>query len=273
MAVQTRTDIVRKIILLKEKYGSTALITGASSGIGKAFAYTFAKEGLDLILVARRKTVLEQIASDLSRLYGVRVHVIEQDLSQREAASRIYETVQSAGLEVDILVNNAGLGLHSPFLEMSPEQVEAMMTLNASTPVALTHPFLADMKERGRGAVIIVSSAVGQAPIPNWALYSATKSFLTVFAESLYGECQGTGVDILAVLPGDTTTEFRTAGGLDNRFPVPVRTPEQVVRTALRALGRQPSVVDGLFNFGYVLFARLAPRKWLIAMNKFFWRV
>ena len=117
--------------MLKKKYGATALITGASSGIGKAFAYAFAKVGLDLILVARRRPVLEEIAGDLSKTYAVRVHLIEQDLSDKEAANRIYEHVKSAGLEVNILVNNAGIGIHRRFLEMPTEQVEAMLLLNA----------------------------------------------------------------------------------------------------------------------------------------------
>ncbi|GAB4580653.1 MAG: SDR family oxidoreductase [Anaerolineales bacterium] len=259
--------------MLRNRYGSTALITGASAGIGKTFAYELAKHGLSLVLVARRKSTLENIAADIRQRYGVHVTILDQDLAKQEAAENIFVLLKSLGMEVDILVNNAGLGLHAPFTKMSPAQVETMLALNCYTPVMLTHKLLPGMKERGRGAVIIVSSAVGQAPIPNWAMYSAAKSYLTVFAESLYGECQGTGVDVLAVLPGDTTTEFRTTGGLANRFPVPVRTPEQVVQTTFRALGRKPSVVDGIFNLGYVLFARLAPRRWMIAINKYFWRV
>ena len=258
--------------MLKDRYGSTALVTGASAGIGKTFAYALAKAQFDLVLVARRKTAFEEIAADLARTYSVRVHVLDQDLGQKDAADKILEYLNAAGLEIDVLINNAGLGLHQRFMDMLPEQIETMILLNCYAPVVLTHKILPRMKARGKGAVIIVSSAVGQSPIPNWAVYSATKSFLTVFAESLYGECQGTGVDILAVLPGDTTTEFRSAGGLENRFPVPVRTPEQVVGTTFRALGRKPSVVDGIFNLGYVLFARFAPRKWMIAINKFFWR-
>ncbi len=255
------------------KYGSTALITGASAGIGKTFAYALAKDGFNLVLVARRKSTLEEISADLTRTYGVQVHILAQDLGQKDAAEQIATALSEARLEIDVLINNAGLGLHHAFMEMSPAQVETMLTLNNYTPVALTHKLLPRMKARGRGAVIFVSSAAGQAPIPNWAVYSATKSFLTTFAESLYGECQGTGVDVLAVLPGDTTTEFRAAGGLENRFPVPVRTPEQVVQTTFRALGRRPSVVDGFFNLAYVLFARFAPRKAMIAINKFFWRM
>lgn len=257
----------------KDRYGSTALITGASAGIGKSFAYALAKEGFNLVLVARRKSTLDEIAADITRTYAVKVHVLAQDLGEKEAADRIIAALDEAGIEIDVLINNAGLGLHQAFAEMSAAQVETMLFLNNFTPVALTHQLLPRMKARGRGAVIFVSSAAGQAPIPNWAIYSATKSFLTTFAESLYGECLGTGVDVLAVLPGDTTTEFRTAGGLDNRFPVPVRTPEQVVATTFRALGRRPSVVDGFFNLAYVLFARFAPRKGMIAINKFFWRM
>jgi len=136
---------------MKIKYGSTALITGASSGIGKAYAYACAREGLDTILVARRKDILEQIAGDIAEKNKVKSHVIVQDLTEGDAAEKIYQEVKRQKLQVNILINNAGLGIHKRFDQTDPDRINAMVVLNCCLPVALTSKFLPEMKKKKKG--------------------------------------------------------------------------------------------------------------------------
>jgi short-subunit dehydrogenase len=256
-----------------KRYGATALVTGASSGIGKSYARAIAKDGLDLVLVARRKPLLDELASELSEAYGIAVHTIAQDLSEADAADRVYDNVFAAGLEIDILVNNAGYGTHGIFEELDLERELAMINLSCRLPVALTHKFIHGMKERDRGAVIFLSSMAGTMPVPFMSTYSATKVFPLFFAESLYGELTETGVDVLAVLPGDTSTEFRETADLTNAFPIPAREADDVVETTFTALGKYPSVIDGGANKMSAFFMGLMPKKSLLKMNARLWKV
>ncbi len=256
-----------------KRYGTTALVTGASSGIGKAYAKAIAKEGLNLVLVARREALLNELASALTRDHGISVHTIAQDLSQADAADRVYDNVRAVGLEIDILVNNAGFGTHGVFDELSLERELEMINLSCRLPVALTHKFIGAMKKRNRGAVIFLSSMVGTMPVPFMSTYSATKVFPRFFAESLYGELAGTGVDVLAVLPGDTSTEFRETADLSNAFPIPARSADDVVTTTFSALGKSPSVIDGAANKVSAFFMGLMPKKLLLKMNARLWKV
>jgi len=251
---------------LKKRYGNTALITGGSSGIGEEFARGIAAEGVNLILVARRKEVMVKLGTQLSQDHGITVEVISQDLSLHDAADQVYNTVQKLGLEVDILVNNAGYGSHGPFEELDLANEMAMVDLNCRLPVALTHKFLPGMKKRGKGAIIITASVLGQMPAPYMATYSATKAFDVYFAESLYGELKGTGVDVLAILPGYTTTGFKAATDYKDAPPIPARKAPDVVKTALGALGKTPSVTDGLFNKMSVQSFKWFPKKLLVSV-------
>lgn len=256
-----------------KRYGTTALVTGASSGIGKSYARAIAKEGLNLVLVARRKPLLDELAAELGQAYGVAVHTIEQDLSAMDAADQVYENVRAAGLEIDILVNNAGFGTHGVFERLSLERELQMINLSCRLPVALTHKFIGAMKSRKRGAVVFLSSMAGTMPVPFMSTYSATKVFPLFFAESLYGELTGSGVDVLAVLPGDTSTEFRETADLANAFPIPARAADDVVQTTFAALGKTPSVIDGGANKMSAFFMGLMPKKSLLKMNARLWKV
>lgn len=255
-----------------KRYGSTALVTGASSGIGKSYARAIASDGLNLVLVARRKPLLDELAGELSQAHGVKVHTIAQDLSEADAADRVYQAVQEAGLEIDLLVNNAGYGSHGVFDKLDLDNELAMINLSCRLPVALTHKFIGGMKQRNRGAVIFLSSMAGTMPVPFMATYSATKAFPLYFAESLYGELEGTGVDVLAVCPGDTSTEFRETADMTMKAPMPPRTADDVVETTYKALGKRPTIIDGMANRLGARLMDLMPKTLLIRNNAKLWR-
>jgi short-subunit dehydrogenase len=148
-----------------------------------------------------------------------------------------------------------------------------MINLSCRLPVALTHKFIGAMKKRKRGAVIFLSSMAGTMPVPFMSTYSATKVFPRFFAESLYGELAGTGVDVLAVLPGDSSTEFRETADLSNACPIPARSADDVVTTTFSALGKSPSVIDGAANRVSAFFMGLMPKKLLLKINARLWKV
>lgn len=229
---------------LKQKYGATALITGASSGIGEAMARELARRGLDLILVARREELLGRLRDELLARHAIKVMIIAQDLAAPGAAQRIYDLTAEAGWTVDILVNNAGFGAYGELEQTDLARNLAMIDVHCRAVVELTWRFIPAMKERRRGAVIVVSSVLAVMPAPYMATYAATKSFDLNFGESLYGELRPYGIDALAVMPTLTETGFDTGTTL-KRMPVAKRSAEDVVRTTLGALGRKPSVADG----------------------------
>lgn len=249
---------------LKAKYGPVALITGASSGIGEAFARALAGRGLDLILVARRGEILRRLAEECQQKHGVRTLVIAQDLSQPDAGEAIQRQVEAAGWSVDFLINNAGFGVYEKFGSGAMDSDLKMVDLHCRAVVDLTWRFLPAMKQRRRGAVIIISSVLGVMPAPFLATYAATKAFDLSLGESLYGELKPYGVEVLAVLPTLTETNFH-AGAKMKRLPLLTRQSEDVVRTALKALGRRPSVADGRLTRILLAVMKLIPRSLLLA--------
>jgi uncharacterized protein len=221
-----------------------ALVTGASSGIGEAFARALSQRGYELVLVARRRDRLERLASELPGP----AHVVPCDLAT-EAAS-LPERVAQLGLDVDLLVNNAGFGTYGRFLEIDPEQDAQQVRVNCEAVVRLTHAFLPGMVERERGGVITVASTAGMQPLPYETVYSATKAFARTFSDALHRELRGTGVRVLAVHPGPVPTEWQqVAGYADGHRPrgVPGKiSAEQVVEEALAAYDRgRRSVIPG----------------------------
>lgn len=192
----------------------TALVTGASSGIGKSFAEHLADDGFDLVLVARRRERLEELSRALSEKYGVRAHVIEADLADPAAPERIFQMLASLRVEVDMLINNAGFGVRDTFSK-APWNTHAQLIQVQVTAVAhLTHLFLPRMLERGYGRILHVASLAGLLPgAPRSTLYAAAKSFLVKFSESLDAEIKGKGVHVCAVCPGFTRSEFHDVMG------------------------------------------------------------
>lgn len=241
---------------LRERYGEWALVTGASAGIGEAFARALARDGMSLVLTARRRDRLETLASELEKRFQVQTRVVEQNLADAEGAERLARAVSD--LPIAVLVNNAGFGGVGRFEGQRAERLRDMLNVNCLAPLLLTRRILPRMQERGRGAVIFTGSVSGRQPLPLHSVYAATKAFGLFLAEAIHVEQHGRGVDVLVVEPGSTDTEFHDVAG---ELPHPGETPEAVVATALDALGRQPSVVSGWFNWLRANAAqRLAPR-------------
>jgi short-subunit dehydrogenase len=249
---------------LRERYGSWALVTGASAGIGVEFARAFARDGISLVLAARRADRLASLAEELAKQHGVEVRAVACDLATPEGVKACLACVEA--LDLGILVNNAGVGYQGRFDKQSPERLMAMLQLNCAAPLALTAALLPKLRARGRGAVIFTGSTAGWQPLPLHALYAATKAFDNLLAEGLWGELRGSGVDVLALEPGPTETEFQVAAGELAHAGEPA---DKVVRVALRALGRQPSVVSGGYNWLRANVAgRILPRSLLALVAK-----
>ena len=220
-----------------------ALVTGASSGIGTEFARALSDRGYSVVLVARRRERLEEVAAKLPG----QSHVVECDLMSE--AGKLPGRVADLGLEVDLLVNNAGYGSYGRFLETDPERLLGQVKLNCEAVVELTRAFLPGMVERGRGGVITLASTAGMQPLPYEGVYSATKAFARTFSDALHTELRGTGVRVLAVSPGPVPTEFQETAGHDqgDTHGVPGRIePRQVVEESLRAFDRgRRSIIPG----------------------------
>ncbi|HTS83452.1 MAG TPA: SDR family oxidoreductase [Myxococcaceae bacterium] len=254
--------------------GRTALVTGASSGLGEDFARLFAGDGVDLVLVARRRERLEALAAEL-RQRNVSVHVISADLAVPEEVERVIRQVQGQGLEVEFLVNNAGLGNVGAFSESTLSSQMTMVDVNVRALVRLTHAFLPGMLSRRRGRVLNIGSTAGLQPGPYGAVYYATKAFVNSFTEALSHELKGTGVTATVSLPGATATEFASVAGSGQTrlFRSGVMSSTEVARAAYRAMLRgTPFVVHGWRNKVLGFSVRLGPRSVVrsvaAAMNK-----
>jgi short-subunit dehydrogenase len=252
---------------LRERYGSVALVSGASSGIGAAFVRALAAEGFTVCAVARRYERLNELRLEVEQSGRGSIVPIVADLSRADGPEAVERAVKEAGLSIDLLVNNAGVGFLGALETIDREKTLSMIDLNCRAVVDLTTRFLPRMKERRRGGVIIISSVVGTVPAPWFSAYSGTKAFDLYFGEGLYGECKGTGVDVVTVLPGLTRTEFQAGAGMRD-YHSPYRKAEHVVESALSALGKKPIVVDGWFNKFLSHGTRFVPRGVLLAISR-----
>jgi len=222
----------------------TALITGASAGIGEEFARQLAGRGYDLILVARRRDRLEQLAEQLPTT----AQIVDCDLATE--ADALPGRVEKLDADVDLLVNNAGFGLRGRFLELDAERQAEMVRVNCEAIVTLTHAFASAMVERRRGGVITVASTAGMQPLPYEVTYAATKAFAISFSEALWMELRGTGVRVTVVNPGPVRTEWQGVAGYDDDTPIPpgMISAEQCVADALQAYDSgKRSTVTGRF--------------------------
>ena len=192
-----------------------ALITGASSGIGKELAQIHAKNGGDLIIVARSKDKLESLKAELESTHGIKVTVIAKDLSHPDSAKAIYEEVKSADIEVEYLINNAGFGGRGKFHERAWEKDQAMINLNILALTALCRLFLPDMLARNSGKILNVSSTASFMPGPLQAVYFATKAYVTFFSNAIAEELHNTNITVTTLMPGATETEFAKTSGMD----------------------------------------------------------
>lgn len=226
----------------KEKYGPWALITGASAGIGLEFANKLAARGLNLILVARRKERLDAIAGNLKGSFNISVKTIQVDLEKANFINSIIDA--SEGLEIGLLVNNAGYALTGEFLKHTLDEEQGLLHLNCRAPLMLTHLFGRKMVDMGRGGIIFVSSIAAFLPMPLWTHYSASKAYNLYLACGLYYELKERGVDVLALCPGHTKTEFAEVAGIKTKG----MDVKPVVNLALKSLGKKPHAVPGLGN-------------------------
>ncbi|MDJ0660094.1 MAG: SDR family oxidoreductase [Crocosphaera sp.] len=248
----------------------TALITGASSGIGQAFAEELATCHTHLILVARSHDKLYRLAKQLQEKTSIHVEVIVQDLTEPQAAQKVYDRVQDKGLSVDLLINNAGFGDYGPFAERDLSRQLEMIQLNVTVLVELTHLFLSEMQQRGEGSIINVASLAGFQALPYLSTYSATKAFVLSFTEALWAENKDKGIKCLALCPGPTESNFFEAArfpqSFENKNNSSLTSAEEVVRDALNALDNHKSnVVTGkIMNNLIVNASRLFPREFLL---------
>lgn len=245
----------------------TALITGASSGIGAEYARRFAAQGYDLIVAARRVERMHELADQLAKTHGTKTTVIAADLSKPGAAEQLASQID---VEIDALVNNSGFGHIGPFADENLHSIGDEISVNITALTQLSRIYLPRMLARGSGIIINIASTAAYQPIPNMAVYGATKSYVLSFTEALWGEAQGTGVKVLAVSPGPTETEFFSiAEGhtLDKK----VLRVTQVVDATFAALAKnhkKPSVVVGGKNALMAGIAKFVPRRIVISVAK-----
>ncbi|MGD1804059.1 SDR family NAD(P)-dependent oxidoreductase [Dapis sp. BLCC M126] len=247
----------------------TALITGASSGIGETFAQELAAIKANLVLVARSEDKLQKLANRLQSQYQIQTDVIVQDLTAPAATKSLFEAVSHKGLTIDLLVNNAGFGDYGNFAERPLEKQVNMIQLNITALVELTHLFLPGMQQRQSGGIINVASIGGFQPLPYMSVYGATKAFVLSFSEALWAENQDSGVNILALCPGPTESdffqraEFPYSGGEGSKQKL--TSAKEVVQDALQALEKNQSniVTGGLLNQVIVNSPRFLPRETL----------
>jgi uncharacterized protein len=251
------------VALPPPQQGSTAVITGASSGIGEAFARQLAARGHGVFLVARREERLRSLADDLERLHGIRAEVASADLEDPAAVGALPGQVAEQGLDVEILVNNAGFTTVGD-VHANPDRQLGMVRVNCEALVALTTAWLPAMVERGRGAVVQVASVVAFYPQPVQAVYGATKAFVLSFSQAVAAELRGTGVTMTALCPGPVETEFLDAGGFKSSHPGPSfiwSTPDDVAKAGIEGADNGKRVViPGIANRASATFLQHGPR-------------
>jgi uncharacterized protein len=246
--------------------GETALITGASSGIGEELTRLFARDGYDLVLVARGKSQLEALAAQLRQQHGVSVTVLAKDLAQPAAAQAIYDELTRAGTTVDVLVNDAGYATYGSFTEIPAETELAMLQVNMAALTHLCKLFLPPMVRRGSGRVLNVASTAAFQPGPLMAAYYASKAYVLSLSEALANELRGTGVTVTALCPGPTRSGFQSRAKMEDSKLVQgnIMAAAPVARAGYRAMQAGKTVeIPGLRNRLLVQAGRVTPRKTL----------
>ncbi len=251
----------------------TALITGASGGIGKEFANIFAKEKYNLVLVARSRNKLQEIAKELEDKHKITITVVETDLSKQGTPKQLYNTIKSKNIEINILINNAGFGDYGKFVNGDLEKYIKMINLNITALTELTGLFIKDMLKRNEGRILNVASTASFQPMPNFAVYAATKAYVLSFTEALHYELKGTNVNVSALCPGPTKTGFeKTANvgksklfnsGVMNAKTVAVIGFEQFMKNKM-------TIITGLRNKLLAFASNTSPsRNVLVAISGF----
>jgi uncharacterized protein len=262
--------------LPKPSDSSTALVTGASSGIGAAIASSLAQRGHGLTLVARREDRLEELASELHERHGVRAGIFACDLSRADQRGQLAAKLTELGLDVEVLVNNAGFGYAGDFAGPDHERQVEMVRVNCEAVVDLCGRYLPAMVERGRGTVINIASTAAFQPMPKSATYAASKAFVLNFSEAIHQELRGTGATVTAVCPGPVRTEFMQAADLKGTEDTPGfiwMSAEDLAEEAVKAADAgKRAVVPGMLNFAGSLLGRHTPRKISLPLTRRIWR-
>ncbi|PBC42740.1 short-chain dehydrogenase [Rhodococcus sp. ACPA4] len=222
------------------RYGPVALVTGASSGIGQSFAEQLAAMGLDVVLVARRESLLGELASRLRAEHGVEVTVCSADLAEVTATASILDA--TSGLDIGLVVSNAGYGFKGEHSAMDPAELADMVTVNCTTPMLLTRGFIPRLRARGRGGIIVTSSIEALLGCPYSTAYSSSKAFLNSLGEGLWGELTPEGIDVLTICPGATDTEALRRSGIDPATMNNVMSPDEVVTLTLDNIDNGPTL-------------------------------
>ena len=248
----------------------TALITGASSGIGLEFAKVFAANKTNLVLVARSEDKLNQLAIQLRLDFGITVKVIVADLSQMEQVFQVYNTCKTANIQINYLVNNAGFGSYGFFVESDWKKTEEMIDLNIKSLTLLSRLFGADMVANKAGKILNVASTAAFQPGPTMAVYFATKSYVLFLSEAMSNELKGTGVTVTCLCPGATESGFMVAAAMDNSALFKNRklpTSAAVALFGYKAMMKgKMTVIHGIMNYLIANSIRLAPRSWVLPM-------
>lgn len=248
----------------------SVLITGASSGIGRALALLYAQNKHSLVVVARRKDLLEALSKDCQRLSGQPAIVISCDLLDPGAAKNIFQSLNDQGIKIDILINNAGFGDWNSFLESDPNINRNLVQIHIQFVIELTRLLLPQMVQRNFGQILNVSSVYAFAPVPHQSVYAASKSFLLSFSSALRTELCGTGVHASALCPGITQTEFRKDKKTKKMNKILSMTAEEVAKAAYVGLQKnKPIIIPGIINKGYVFFCRFFPKQMMVSFTRF----
>jgi short-subunit dehydrogenase len=242
-----------------------ALITGATAGIGLALTKLFARDGYDLVLVARNEEKLNVIANELTKEFGITVYPIAADLAKANAPDAIFQKTRSLGLTIDVLVNNAGSGSYGPFTDHDLEDELSIIALNITALIQLTHHYLQEMKTRGAGKILNVASTAAFQPGPLMAVYYATKAFVLSFSEALRNEAHGSNISVTALCPGATRTDFtKREPSLEHSRLFRIQKPASAGSVALAGyrglLKNKAVVIPGFNNKALAFLVRFGPR-------------
>jgi short-subunit dehydrogenase len=252
----------------KHKYGSWALVTGASTGIGRSFSEQLAQQGFNLVAVARNQSRLEILKNDLETKYDIHVKTISEDLSKPEASSEIAE--QTVDIDIGLLVANAGIENDGPFIDNDANDESRLLALNIVSPMQLSHIFAKRFSDRGKGGILLISSLFGYQGVPYVANYSASKAYILSLGEALNVELKPLGIDVTVLSPGMTKTPMTDNMSVDfNKMPITQHAPGVVASVGLNALGKKATVVPGLINKIYAWENRFIPRSWPVKLFGF----
>jgi len=252
----------------KQKYGPWALVTGASTGIGRSISEQLAQQGLNLVAVARNQSKLEILKNDLEAKYDIQVKTISEDLSKPEASSEIAE--QTVDIDIGLLVANAGIENNGPFIDNDADDESRLLALNIVSPMQLSHIFAKRFSDRGKGGILLISSLFGYQGVPYVANYSASKAYILSLGEALNVELKSLGIDVTVLSPGMTKTPMTDNMSVDfNKMPITQHAPEVVASVGLNALGKKATVVSGLINKIYAWENRFIPRSWPVKLFGF----